>query len=505
MYCSGKIKCILVNFVLICSLFGISCTIPTDHEKAPIVSFLPAPDSVNAIVKSVNSITVSWTAVPGAESYRLYRADDSSGLYKPVFSPQANSYTDTEVSPDMEYYYKVASIANSIEGEKSAYAFAATRLPAIPADIKTAILSTNSIAISWEAVSGALSYKVYRAEASDGPFAPISDTGLTANQYTDTTVLAASDYYYKVSAVNGIGEGVQSKAVPASTKIPATPAGLKTFTLSTTSIEIQWNVIPGTVSYKIYQSNSSADPYAEIGSSTEPSFVHKGVSLGSMYFYKVSAVNVLGESPLSDYVLGEIAVPPAPANVVAEGASESSIKISWDPVPGATMYAVQYNSSSSSSYSYKSLGSTTKTTITHNGLKETDYIYRYQVATINAAGQGPWSASQSGRLQPIPLSEGVWDTGSSSYYSFLVNGGTLYIQWSYGNGGEANSDCHISAYWSSKNSRESKDLEVTFFTRQQKGFATPRIISAPENGYIILYHSYISYYGRPKFSIRYYR
>jgi hypothetical protein len=130
----------------------------------------------------------------------------------------------------------------------------------------------------------------------------------------------------------------------------------------------------------------------------------------------------------------------------------------------------------------------------------------YHVAAINAVGQGPWSASISEYVQPIPMSEGVWSAERTPYYhSFPVNGGTYYIQWGDGIGGESNYNVEISAYWSSKNSRKGEDRGSTFFTSQYYGFAAPRAISAPENGYVILYYTANDGIRNHIFSVRYYK
>ncbi|HEX4702723.1 MAG TPA: malectin domain-containing carbohydrate-binding protein, partial [Pseudonocardiaceae bacterium] len=74
-----------------------------------------------------------------------------------------------------------------------------------------------SVALSWNASSGATSYNVYRGNTSGGegttPVATIASTS-----YTDTGLANGTKYYYKVSATNGGGTSAHS------TEVSATPS-----------------------------------------------------------------------------------------------------------------------------------------------------------------------------------------------------------------------------------------------------------------------------------------
>jgi hypothetical protein len=65
-------------------------------------------------------------------------------------------------------------------------------------------LSSSNISVSWDSVSGASGYYVYRASNSDGLYSYFYETSNTF--YTDTGLSSNTTYYYKVSAYNGYGE-----------------------------------------------------------------------------------------------------------------------------------------------------------------------------------------------------------------------------------------------------------------------------------------------------------
>ena len=86
--------------------------------------------------------------------------------------------------------------------------------PPTPAGL-AATAGNASVALSWNASSGATSYNVYRGTTSGGegttPVATIASTS-----YTDTGLANGTKYYYKVSATNGGGTSAQSSEVSAS-------------------------------------------------------------------------------------------------------------------------------------------------------------------------------------------------------------------------------------------------------------------------------------------------
>lgn len=65
----------------------------------------------------------------------------------------------------------------------------------------TATLNSSDITVTWDEVTGAVKYEVYRSEGSD--FRSIGKTTDTASSYTDTTIKASTDYRYKVVALAG--------------------------------------------------------------------------------------------------------------------------------------------------------------------------------------------------------------------------------------------------------------------------------------------------------------
>ncbi|MFW3462919.1 chitinase [Streptomyces microflavus] len=82
-------------------------------------------------------------------------------------------------------------------------------LPAVPSGLRTTAVTSSSVALSWNAVSGATGYNVYR-----GGTKVATATGPSA---TVTGLAASTAYSFQVTAANEAGESAKSAAVTATT------------------------------------------------------------------------------------------------------------------------------------------------------------------------------------------------------------------------------------------------------------------------------------------------
>jgi fibronectin type 3 domain-containing protein len=368
-----------------------------------------------------------------------------------------------------------------------------------------------SLEVLWKEVSGVVSYSVYRSLSADGTYSFVN--GSLTNGYTDTGLAVGTVYYYKVSAVGAAGEGEKSAyAFAAAPSIPV-PANFTATVASASSINLSWSAVSSATAYNLYYAFSQGGTYTLITAVTKTSYTHTGLTKGTTYYYKIASVSGAVEGELSAAAGATIAVPAAPAGLSVEPLSDSSLKISWDPVPGVKVYSV-YRHTGNNVASSNIITSTTNTEYTDTGLNQFRQ-YFYKVSASNEIGTGTLSASAvSAYTQPIPLDGGVWKTGLSPtyyslyyhYYSFPVTGGRYVIQWANAaHTGETITSNDVSAYWNSKNSMT--DTITTYFTDKTNGFATPQVIDAPDSGYIILkvYRSSSSSSSSYDYSIRFYK
>ncbi len=114
------------GLITICTLLLCCCDLlnsmngnntPPDEEEAPGT---PTGLAVSG-TPTKNSISLLWSAVSGAEGYRLYRDTSQAGSYTKMGSDiTGTSYTDTGLSSNTTYYYEVSAYNDKGESSKSA-------------------------------------------------------------------------------------------------------------------------------------------------------------------------------------------------------------------------------------------------------------------------------------------------------------------------------------------------------------------------------------------------
>jgi fibronectin type 3 domain-containing protein len=182
--------------------------------------------------------------------------------------------------------------------------------PSPPANVQASDGTyTDKVYITWNSVSGATSYNVYRATSSSGTKTKLGST--TSTSYSDTSATPGTTYYYWVTAVNSAGEsgyssyntGYRKKGPPSPPSNPPSNVQASDGTY-TDKVYITWNSVSGATSYNVYRATSSSGTKTKLGSTTSTSYSDTSATPGTTYYYWVTAVNSAGESGYSSYDTG---------------------------------------------------------------------------------------------------------------------------------------------------------------------------------------------------------
>ena len=270
------------------------------------MTFPVVPFGMSAAAVSSSSIVITWQPFPGAASYKVYRSSVDTGTFPLAGSVAVDTFSDTGLAAGTTYYYKISAVKSSGESGLSA-SFTAITIPPMPMGVNAAAVSSSGIAITWPAVTGAASYKVYRSTVDTGAF-PLAGSVAT-DTFSDTGLAAGAIYYYKISAINSSGESEQSASFNAMT-FPAVPSGVSASAVSSSGIVITWQPLPSAASYNVYRSSVDTGAYSLAGSAATDTFSDTGLVAGATYYYKVSGLNTSGESGKSE---------PVPATTLVTG------------------------------------------------------------------------------------------------------------------------------------------------------------------------------------------
>jgi fibronectin type 3 domain-containing protein len=254
--------------------------------------------------------------VSGANGYKVYSYDPGTKAYTEIASTAGTSYTQSVVAPGTTYYYAVCSYqavgGNPIYSDYSSAASAATpappadpvpdptpaqpTAPGIPSGLKAASASYNRIALTWDAVSGASGYTVYRALSSGGPYTQIA-ASVTSAGYTNTGLSTGKKYYYKIKAytlANGTPLYGNETAVVSAKPVPSAPASVKAKRKGT-SAALSWKKVSGATKYEVYRATSLKGKYSRIAALKSTSYVNKRLSRKKTYYYKIRAYRLTGK------------------------------------------------------------------------------------------------------------------------------------------------------------------------------------------------------------------
>jgi len=271
------------------------------------------------------------------------------------------------------------------------------------------------------------------------------------------------------------------------------PTGVTATVNSPSSITVSWNAVEGYASgyfvYLYYSSNAANDDYKERRSttlSTEVTFT--GLSGGTAYYFMVRANYPLdgGEGKFSSRVSAttEPGPPGTPTGLSASGISLSGISLSWNEVPGAQGYYIDYSTNSSFTASTTINADSTNYTVT--GLLA-NTLYYFRVRAYNTEGSsGNSSSVNTTTWYTIPgvasqLTVNQWTDGNittasgEEWYKFDVTAGTAYYVWwndRYEGNNTKTGDIQASAYYSTGE---------PIFSSVDSGWTTPRSFTAASN------------------------
>jgi len=200
------------------------------------------------------------------------------------------------------YYIRV------YEPGKSGYSSVSTTYTLVvhlyPRLAKPVVSTTNNSTsgkpvVSWNSVSGAEYYTVYRATSKNGTY--YEKANVWGTTWTDTAAKAGKTYYYKVQAFssNSTYDESNNQSSKSSYKSRtcdcAAPVITVTAKASTGKNYVDWEKVSGADEYKVYYSKDYGETWKLLKTTTSSAYTHKSGVAGKTYYYKVKAV-VSGKS-----------------------------------------------------------------------------------------------------------------------------------------------------------------------------------------------------------------
>ncbi len=408
---------------------------PASNEASATPAALPGAPTGLSATSGDAQVVLNWTA-PASNgspitSYNVYEGTSPGGeTFLQSTGSAAATFTATGLTNGTKYFFKVTAVNGVGEGPVSNEASATpATVPDAPSGL-FAVAGNTQVVLNWDAPSNGgsaiTSYNIYEG-TSPGGETFLQGTGSTATTFTLTGLTNGTTYYFQVTAVNGVGEGPafnQVSATPAT--LPGAPTGLSA-TSSDTQVVLNWtapasNGGSAITSYNIYEGTSSGgETFLESTGSGAPTFTVTGLTNGTKYFFKVTAVNGVGEGPISSEASATPATVASGPTGFSATAGNAQVSLNWTaPASNGgsaiTSYNIYKGTSSGGETFLESTGST-GTTFTVTGLTNGTKYY-FQVTAVNGVGEGPAfnQASATPATLPGPPTGPFAAAGSSEVF-----------------------------------------------------------------------------------------
>lgn len=345
------------------------------------------------------------------------------------------SRTITSLTNATTYSFRVAAETEWGIGE---YSEPITATPFTTPGAPTSVAGTgadSSVSLSWSAPSsnGGSAVTDYLIEyASGGSYSTFLD-GQSSNTSTSVTGLTnGTAYTFRVSAINAAGTGLASTASSGLTPltVPSVPQNLSA-TASNQTVVLNWSAPSSNGGSSItdyvaeYSTNGTSGWVAFGTTSAVRSETATGLTNGTLYYFRVSAVNIVGTGTATSNISATPSTTAsAPTSLVATpGNSQVSLAFTAGSNGGSALtdYVIEYSSNSGSSWSAFPHTATTTSPVLITGLTNyTSYIFR--LTPINSNGNGTTSsasssATPSGAITSISLTRQSLGTGSGAAFS----------------------------------------------------------------------------------------
>ena len=354
--------------------------------RAASTGTLPAP-AVTGGNDAQGRPTLKWNAVTGAAKYEVYRARSKNGDYIKYSTVTGTSYTNTSyIESGNTYYYKVRALkSDGTAGAWSSIVSVTYKQTLSAPAVTGGNDSQGRPTLTWNAVSGAAKYEVYRARSKDGDYTKYSTT--TGTAYTNSSYLTSgATYYYKVRALDANGNaGPYSAVVSVTCRLKLTAPTVTGSTDSQGRPTLKWNAVTGAAKYEVYRARSKDGDYVKYSTVTGTSYTNTSyLANGTTYYYKVRALGSDGSyGPYSTPVSVTYKAPFGAPLVTGSKDSQGRPALKWDKVTDAAKYEVYRARSKDGTYSLMSTQSATGYTNTSYLANGTTYYYKVRALKAN--------------------------------------------------------------------------------------------------------------------------
>ncbi len=372
-----------------------------------IVPLSDAPKNLVASGVTSTSYLLNWESIANATSYNLYR---DGAVFANV---KTNTYSVSGLIPGSSNSYTVSAVFATGESAQTSAVTVATLL-AIPTKPRITATSTLTADVSWVLDPNAVSYtlNLYDATGTSQVNTVTVEKSLATYQFTGLTPLTT----YSVGILNNYPKNStkSSDLVTFTTSTP-TITGFASTTVTSTTVTVGWNAMPGAASYEVIR--DSAVIAAGLATTTL-SYVFTALAPGQTYKLGVRAtyvnnnkltvttgaseVTVVTQTDISgkptNVAIPVVTLPYAAIPIV--GATLTSTSGSWSAIPAVSSISYKWQKSNDSGVNWVDIPSATSATYLVTAT-DIGFTLRSSVTVSNTNGSTTSVSASTGVTAPI--------------------------------------------------------------------------------------------------------
>ena len=402
--------------LLLC-LFTMFTVVQTSAFALPTTTLTQAvakPSQVKNVkaTAGTNYVTLTWSKASNTTKYYVFSYNTSTKKYTCLGNTTKLTYKISNLKANTTYRFAVQAArvvsGKYYYGKVSAYVTVKTKGTSSSTTLgqvtglKVETVDTDSVVFTWNDVSGAQKYYVFRYDFNTGKYVSLGSVTTAGCSLSD--LKPSTNYRFAVQAAKTVNGktyyGKLSSYISVTTQSEYDynsidrVTGLKVAGIGTDYVSLSWNFAAGAKDYCIYRYDTLLKKYIYLGCVNVASCKIDTLNPGTTYVFAVAGRKITDEQIYWGDMSSNVTVTtkstssstvtkPAKVTNVKATASTTSVSLTWSAASGAQKYYVfTYNTSTKK---YTCIGNTTSCSYTASGLKAgTTYNFAVQAAkTVN--------------------------------------------------------------------------------------------------------------------------
>lgn len=347
----------------------------SDYNSGKKITFVAAP-KITSMTNAETGVKLTWNKVAGADFYRVYYRGVNGWIR--LASKYLTEYVDKSVKNGETRVYTVRCLDENEDFVSDFYSEGYSNTFFAPPVITSLTADDNGITVSWNRMTGAESYRVYRK--TTGSWTRLAQT--VESSFTDTTASKGVKYTYTLRMISHDGNRFMSDYNSGKSILVCDTPEFRTLSNGEKGVELTWNSVKGADKYRVYY--KSASGWNRLGELPGTSFTDTSVKDGETRIYTIRCLdskNGFVSAFNHDGWSFTFSAPPVLTSVSYAGGSYT---LKWNSKPEASGYRVYRKALGDTDW--KTLASPVSDTEYTDKTAANNVIYTYTLRSLDADG-----------------------------------------------------------------------------------------------------------------------